>query len=268
MVARMAAALMWTLTAYSIRMLGLPLALVSRGLEQSWRRGIFKLWGKVALRIIGMRVEVHGTPPTPPFFHVSNHVSYLDTILVAGQLGCVLVAKAEMERWPLFGTISRHLNTIFINRVKMKDTVRVNQEINHVLDRGEGLHIFVESTTSQGLDVRPFKPALLEPAAQRRFPVHYAAITYRTPEGFPVAADVVCWWTKVSLFRHALTLCRLPYFYGSITFGGEPIVAEDRKALAAQLRHAVQGIFTPIPQGPHTMEKALKEGLPNYPFAR
>jgi 1-acyl-sn-glycerol-3-phosphate acyltransferase len=235
--------------------------------DRAWRRMMFKFWGRVAWRIIGMRVEVHGTPPKPPYFQVTNHVSYLDTMLMAGVLGCVFVAKAEMEHWPVFGLIARGMGTIFIKRERLRDTVRVNNLITRVIDADEGLQVFAESTTSQGIEVRPFKTALLEPAADRCFPVHYAAITYRTPEGCPPASDVVCWWTMVAFLSHALNLFRLPYFYASVTFGDAPIVADDRKVLAQKLHDAVQAIFVPVLQGPKTMEKAMKEGIPNYPFA-
>ncbi|MBI5093712.1 MAG: 1-acyl-sn-glycerol-3-phosphate acyltransferase [Candidatus Hydrogenedentes bacterium] len=268
MVTRMAAVLSWTVAAFGIRVLGAPVGWLSPALGRKWRRWIFRAWGRVTWRIIGMRVEVHGTPPSPPFIQVTNHVSYLDTALMGGLMGCVFVAKAEMERWPVFGRIAKGMGTIFIRRDRMRDTVRVNDLITKVIDSEEGLQIFAESTTSRGVEVRPFKTALLEPAARRRYPVHYAAITYRTPEGYPAAADVVCWWTMVPFLWHALALFRLPYFNASVTFGEAPIVADDRKALALELRDAVQRIFVPIPQGPATLDKALKEGLPDYPFAR
>ena len=268
MIARINAVVVWTVLAFVIRVVTVPLLWIAPGVDRAWRRAMFKFWGRVAWWIIGMRVEVHGTPPQPPFFQVSNHISYLDTALMGGLLGCVFVAKSEMERWPVFGPIARGMGTIFIQRQRLRDALRVNDLIARVIDSQEGVQVFAESTTSQGLEVKPFKTALLEPAADRSFPVHYAAITYRTPEGYPPAADVVCWWTLVGFLSHALRLFRLPHFYASVTFGAEPVVANDRKELAQQLHDAVQRIFVPVAQGPDTMEKALKEGLPNYPFAR
>lgn len=267
-VTRMVLAVTWTVLAFTIRMAGKPLDWVAPRYGRRWRRAMFRCWGRVTGRIIGMRVEVKGKPPTPPYFHVSNHVSYLDTIVMGGLLGCVFIAKAEVERWPVFGPITKGMGTIFIDRERLRDTVRVNNLVSEVIDHEEGVHIFAESTTSPGFDVRPFKTALLEPAAQRRYPVYYSAITYRTPEGYPPAADVICWWTMVTFFAHALNCFRLPYFYVTVTFAEEPIIADDRKVLAVQLRDAVQAIFTPVAQGPDTMAKAQREGLPNYPFAQ
>jgi hypothetical protein len=37
--------------------------------------------------IIGMRIVTIGDPPTPPFFLVSNHLSYVDIITYAASLG-------------------------------------------------------------------------------------------------------------------------------------------------------------------------------------
>jgi 1-acyl-sn-glycerol-3-phosphate acyltransferase len=35
-----------------------------------------------------MRIMVEGTEPQPPFFVVSNHLSYLDVVTLASQLDC------------------------------------------------------------------------------------------------------------------------------------------------------------------------------------
>jgi 1-acyl-sn-glycerol-3-phosphate acyltransferase len=45
---------------------------------QYWRQVVFRKWSDIFLRIAGMKIDVIGEPPKPPFFLVTNHLSYMD----------------------------------------------------------------------------------------------------------------------------------------------------------------------------------------------
>jgi 1-acyl-sn-glycerol-3-phosphate acyltransferase len=47
---------------------------------------------------------------------VSNHLSYLDIIVLSSIQPCVFVAKGDVARWPLFGWLARAAGTIFVDR--------------------------------------------------------------------------------------------------------------------------------------------------------
>jgi 1-acyl-sn-glycerol-3-phosphate acyltransferase len=102
---------------------------------------------------------------------------------------------------------------------------------------------FAEGTTSRGESILPFKPSLLEVAAQSGVPVHYATLAYRTPEGEPPASQAVCWWADAPFTPHALRLLALPRAEARLAFGPGPIVDADRKRLATRLREAMEAIF-------------------------
>jgi 1-acyl-sn-glycerol-3-phosphate acyltransferase len=189
---------------------------------------------------------VCGEAPRRPFFLVCNHLTYLDVALLAGQLGCLIVSRADVQDWPVVGILSKYMETIFINRESLKDTLRANSNIAMALENGEGVALFAEARTSTGCEVRRFKSALLESAVQKGCPVYYAIIQYRTPEGCPPASHMLCWGTDETFFAHGFRMLRLPKFYASLTFGDQPISGTDRKALADELWQAVQTRFTPI----------------------
>ena len=243
---RVTALAVWTFFLFPIRCLSIPIAPLSRNAEVRWRRLLFRVWGVGACRIAGMRVTITGTPPNPPFYLVTNHLSLVDIVLLGRTAGCVFVSRADVEDVGVLGMMAKAMNTIFIDRAKMRDTQRVNELINATLDKGYGVHMFAESRISQNAEVHPFKPPLLEPAVRRGMPVHYAAISYSTPPGAASAKQVIVWLDGVSLAQSILQVLRLPYFNAVISFGDEPISAPDRKQLADKLYRATLERFTPV----------------------
>ncbi len=228
-----------TLVFYLIWLLGAVLVLPFRRLYCRWRWTFFRTWGRSVCRAMGVSVDVRGAPPRAPCFLVCNHLSYLDIPLIAGYFDGVFVAKAEVAAWPVMGPLARTMRTIFVNRQSKRDVLRVNRRIEQALERGEGVVVFPEGTSSGGEEVLPFRPALLEPAAASRHPAHYASLAYRTPPGCPPAATAVCWWGDMTFFGHLWGMLALPGFDAVLHFGGEALHESDRKLLAERLHRAV-----------------------------
>jgi len=205
---------------------------------RSWARGVALIWG--------MRVEVRGEPPRAPFFLVANHVSYADIILIYTQLSCVFLAKSEIAGWPIFGFLSRVAGTQFVDRKRKGDLKRVIAVLEDTLDRGRGVVVFPEGTSTEGAEVQRFKPSVFEVPAKRRFPVSCAAISYCTPEGAPPARLSICWWGDMPFVGHLYQGLGLPRFRALLSFDDRPLVSTDRKQLALEAREAVARRFTPV----------------------
>jgi len=156
---------------------------------------------------MGMTIDVQGSPPEPPFCLVANHLSYMDAVVLMAHIRGVMMAKSEVSSWPLIGTLSRRIGTVFIDRETARDVVRVNTMIASMLESGDGIAFFPEGTTSDGSSVGRFKSSLLNYPAASTYPVHYAAIRYvtRTNE----ASERVCWWRDMTFATHVYHLVRL-----------------------------------------------------------
>lgn len=206
------------------------------------------LWGKASMFILSMEVNVHGIPPEPPFFIVTNHLSYLDIPAYSAVLKTTFVSKSEIKHWPLVGFMARSLGIIFINRKVKSDVHRVNNEISNGVNQKQGVLLFPEGTTSPGTEVLRFRPSLLEHAAKDNLPVHYAAIRYETGSSDEPAYKSVCWWGDMPLGSHLLKMGSNRKIYVDITFGDEIIKSDDRKVLAGKLEESVNKIFKPVVQ--------------------
>ena len=223
-----------------------PFVMSSPGGLRRWRALIFRAWARAVCRVAGMRTRLTGAAPSGAFLLVTNHLSYMDVVALASRLDCVFVAKSEVASWPVVGTLCRSMNTIFVNRRNRRRLPEVLGRIERVIAGGSGVVLFAEGTSTGGADVAPFRPSLLELAARKRTPVHFASLSYRTPAGEAPAREAVCWWGDMTFLRHLYALLTLPGFDADLAFGEQPIQESDRKTLARRLWSAVNAQFIPV----------------------
>jgi len=204
------------------------------------RNYCLNLWGKSVCKILSIKVEVVGDIPEPPFFLVSNHLSYVDIMIYFSTLKTTFVSKAEVKNWPVIGFMARTLEIIFIDRRRKSDVARVNQSVADQISEYKGVVLFPEGTTSSGESLLPFKPSILEHPAKSQMPVHYAYITYETGPNDVDAVNSVCWWNDESFGSHFLKFAENRAIKARIRFGGEALHKSDRKELAAELYKKVK----------------------------
>lgn len=214
--------------------------------KQFWRQVIFYKWAQSFALIANMKTEIIGTIPKPPFFLVSNHLSYVDIPAYRAAVETVFVAKSDIENWFLAGPMVRDMGAIFINRKNRRDIPRAGKEIIKRIETGEGVIVFPEGTSTSGEEVLPFNSSFLEFAAKNNLPVCYAAISYKTSDPEGKASQFVCWGEEISFIDHMLRMFRLKEFTAVLTFGDEPIIKADRKELAHELREKVKEKFVPV----------------------
>lgn len=217
---------------------GRPLA---RGLggEVAWRRVMFRRWGRSALSVLGVRVQLEGQPPAGPGLLVANHLGYLDIAVLAAQLGCTFVSMDEVEDWPLMGRIARDLDTLFVDRERPRDAPRVAEAMAARLAAGETVVLFPEGKAGDGVALHPFRAPLLDPAARQALPVSWVALAYRTEAPDPPATRAVCWADEVPFGAHAWGLLALRRVEARVAFGPAPVRETDRKRLARELEAAI-----------------------------
>ena len=232
---------------YYLRWLaGVPLVLISPQQALRWRNRNFRDWARALVWIMGLSIHIRNAPPVAPFLLISNHLSYVDIVVLGSQLNCAFVAKSEVARWPILGLISASMNTIFIDRKRKRDLRKAMSTAKATLDRGLGLVLFAEGTSTGGGQPLPFKSSMLEFAARQRMPVHYASIEYHVASHERPARESVCWWGSMTFPGHLFRLLQLSAFEAYLTFGAQPIINEDRRLLAEELWSAVSAQLKPL----------------------
>jgi lyso-ornithine lipid O-acyltransferase len=222
---RRAVALAFTLAAcvvdYWLTRIHGPLTLVHRAhwLHRSCCR---------VLRAFGIRVTVHGRPPAQGLA-VSNHLSYLDIMILGRAMPCFFVAKAEIGRWPYFGKAARTGATIFIDRNSRASTVEVSRLISERLKLPVPVLLFPEGTSTDGSSVLRFHSSLFEPAAAASAPVTAAAVRYVLHDG--ERERDLCWFDDAMFLPHLWKALGVSGFSAVVTFG-EPRVYSDRRTAA------------------------------------
>lgn len=211
-----------------------------------WRQFIFELWAISFLRIAAMQVEINGESPKPPFFLVSNHLGYIDIPVLRSVVKGVFVAKHDIKDWFFAGRMIRDMGTIFINRGNRRDIPRAGSRILERLEKGEGVIVFPEGTSTRGEEVLPFNSSFLEFAARSGVKVCCVAISYRTPDGEPKPSEAICWWDDTPFLTHLLRLLSLKSPVAILNFCTDTVSASDRKELAALLHEKVAERFIPV----------------------
>src|SRR5579863_8787387 len=117
------------------------------------------------IKIYSCTYSSEGPIPTRGLL-VSNHLSYLDIMVISAITPVVFVSKSEVRSWPIFGFCAVLSGTLFIDRAKRMHVGPINEEIQAALDAGVLVAVFPEGTSTNGEEVLPFRSPLLEPVTR------------------------------------------------------------------------------------------------------
>lgn len=216
--------------------------LVRRG-----RRGIEALWFAVVLRLVGLRVRMHGRPlAAGPVLFAANHVSYLDILVLGRLIDARFIAKADVRSWPGIGFLAWICGTCFIQRAATRAAAQ-NDQLARVLGRGESLILFAEGTSSDGAAVLPFKSSLFGVVERDRpIAVQPVAIRYTGLNGKPLAdaaaRDRLAWHGDMTLMPHLWSFLGQRSAEVAVHFLDADAGARGRKAVAIAAETAVRDI--------------------------
>lgn len=199
-------------------------------------------WSAGLLRCLGLHLRVHQQAAVPPAcLVVCNHVSWLDIACVHAALPQArFVSKADVRHWPLIGWMVAAAGTLFIEREKKRDALRVVHHCAEALKAGDTVAVFPEGTTGEGPELLPFHANLLQAAVSVDAPLQPLALRFHTArERFASEAKFV---GETTLLQSLWRISSARGLQAELTL--LPAIdtqAMDRRALAERARDAIQG---------------------------
>ncbi|WP_406209088.1 1-acyl-sn-glycerol-3-phosphate acyltransferase [Kitasatospora sp. NBC_01560] len=168
---------------------GLALILPVRALPAGVRDRLVRRWARTLLGSLGVSLRL-GAPPVAQggVLVVANHVSWLDIPLIAAGRPGRSLAKTEVGRWPVLGTLVAWGGTVFLDRDRLRTLPGTVAAVAEVLRAGRPMVVFPEGSTWCGRESGRFRPAFFEAAVRTGAPVQPVTIRYRLADGLPTSA--------------------------------------------------------------------------------
>jgi 1-acyl-sn-glycerol-3-phosphate acyltransferase len=148
-------------------------------LDAAGRHQRIQWWSAGVLRSVGMTLKVSGTSRPGANLIVANHISWIDiAALHAAVPHARFVSKADVLAWPLLGWLIRNAGTLFIERERKRDAVRVVHAMAEALKAGDTVAVFPEGTTGEGPELLPFHANLLQAAVATSTPIQPVVLRF------------------------------------------------------------------------------------------
>ena len=208
-------------------------------LDAAGRQAIVRRWSTQVLRTLGVEVRTAGTPHAGAVLFVANHVSWLDIpALHASAPQARFVSKAAIAHWPLLGALARAGGTLFIERERKRDALRVVHEVADALRGADAIAVFPEGTTGAGDTVLPFHANLLQAAITTGVAVQPVVLRYSEPgQRFSVAAQYI---GTTTLVESLMKIVKARGIVAHVEFLPPENPGElDRRTLAATLHDRI-----------------------------
>jgi 1-acyl-sn-glycerol-3-phosphate acyltransferase len=195
-------------------------------------------------RSAGLRARSVGTPLQRNVLFVSNHLSWLDIMILAGATGTAFVSRDDVGRWPVIGWLADMNNTIYVDRSNKRAVHGQADTLRTALTSGQPVALFPEGTTDGGTNVLPFRASLLSAL----FPPIPSLKVQPVAVDYGDAGSDIAWTGEEGAGANARRVlsrkAKVPvtlHFLEPL----DPVQLGDRKALAQASRDAIVAALGP-----------------------
>jgi lyso-ornithine lipid O-acyltransferase len=214
---------------------------------------------RVLCALLRIRVRVVGNPVRDrAVLFVSNHVSWVDIVVIGSITPVAFVAKREVASWPLVGVTAKMQRTVFVDRGRRHQTGDAVSEIAKRVASGTSVVLFAEGTSSDGNRVLPFRSALLgaieDQSGGGSILMQPMAMTYVGQHGLPMGRQhrpLVAWYGDLDFMPHIKAFIERGAVDALVTYG-DPVPADrdvDRKAMSKRLEGTVRELLVTALRG-------------------
>lgn len=168
---------------------------------------------KLGLKFFGIKVKLikKYLPEKKPYLIVSNHLSYVDVLVISSFFPACFVSSVEISKDIFLGTLARLGGTLFVERRSKKRLLKDIDSISNALSNGMSVVLFPEGTSGNGETILPFKRTLFRSAIKSGTEVLPLCLRYVSIDGNPVNKenrDSVFWYGDMKFFPHFINLLK------------------------------------------------------------
>ncbi len=215
---------------YAISSLALELVPMSKWQRRGLRARLIGWYSRFGLRVLGVEVYNFGVladgqsvdlgADHKNYLHVSNHLSYLDILVLAAQRPCCFVTSVEIRDTFFLGWLCRLGGCLFVERRNKFGLQGEISEISEALENGLNVLIFPEATSTNGDDVLRFRRPLYSAALTSGRLVKPICLFYESINGDVFSLenrDLVCWYGDMGFVSHLFKFCQLGFVMVCVT---------------------------------------------------
>lgn len=196
-------------------------------------------------KLLGIKIIVEGEIERGKnIVYVGNHISYLDVQVLGSLLNASFIAKKEVESWPLFGILGKMGRTLYISRATA-DAAQATQMLADRLEEGLPLIVFAEGTSTNGMQVLPFKSSFFEIFLNKEIKIQPFTISVLEVDGHKadssILRDQYTWHGDMTLGPHLWNFAKSKGAIVKVTFQ-KPILSssfDNRKTLSTACYNGV-----------------------------
>ncbi len=200
----------------------------------------------------GMKLTVVNKPKEgDKFLLVSNHMGFVDILLMASIFPMVFVTSNEMRETPFLGLLTEMAGCMYVERRSRTKILDEMKSMVKALQNGFRIVLYPEATSTNGEQVLPFKRTLMMAASHAGVPIQPAVINFRKVNGEEFSLkwrDHLCWYGDITFATSMWKALTLKSLNAEIEFLEQiHTTSEDDRGLIADKAHRmISEKFVPV----------------------
>lgn len=216
------------------------------------RRWPLRLWlpvamGRTLAALVRQEVVVdRAPPPQGPRLIVTNHISWLDIVVLCSVEPVCFLAKREVEAWPVVSAFARLQETVFVDRQRRRTIPAANAAMAQRMLAGRPVLLFPEGTTGDGSALGKFHSSHFAAARDLLATASGIETVCVQPVAIRYSSSAAAWLGDATLLPHLWSLLKGEPIRCDLAFG-KPLAygrGECRKAIAGEAASSIASMLT------------------------
>jgi lyso-ornithine lipid O-acyltransferase len=187
------------------------------------------------------------------FLVVSNHLGFVDILILAAQLPAVFVTSNEMKETPFLGLLTEMAGSLYVERRDRSNILKERQTMTEAMHAGFDVVLYPEGASGDGQMVMPFKKTLMMAVAGTGYSILPVVINFTKCNGEEFSdkwRDYICWYGKQSFLGSLIRTLSLKNFEASVEFLTPVKVdhEDQRNEIVPRIREMISEKYTQIPR--------------------